>query len=135
MAKSRDKGKAGEREVVKMLQELFDGYEFTIERNLLSQARSGGVDIVGLPGLAIEVKRAETLRLADWFKQAQEQAERLNARPVLFYRQSRQPWRIMTNLTDSTTGITATVVLEWPQARILIRAWVEQELERNRGAL
>lgn len=125
MAKSRDKGKAGEREVVKLLRELFDGYGFTIERNLLSQARSGGMDIIGIPGLAIEVKRAETLRLAEWFEQTQEQARRVNARPVLFFRQSRQPWRIMTTIRDATTGIAATVVMEWPQASILLRAWVE----------
>ncbi len=131
MTNSRNKGKVGEREVVKLLRELFDGYDFTIERNLLSQARSGGVDVVGVPGIAIEVKRAERLQLDKWFEQARRQAAQFNARPVLFFRQSRQPWRVMTEICDATTGITATVIMEWPQARILIRAWVEHELDRN----
>ena len=131
MTNSRNKGKAGEREVVKLLQELLDGYGLTIERNLLTQARSGGVDVVGVPGLAIEVKRAECLQLDKWFEQAKRQAMQLKARPVLFFRQSRQPWRVMTEMCDAATGITAIVVMEWPQARILIRAWVEHELDRN----
>jgi len=37
----------------------------------------------------------------------------------------------MTTIRDATTGITATVVMEWPQARTLIRAWVEHTLEQQ----
>ena len=49
--------------------------------------------LVGVPGLAIEVKFCETLLLNAWWEQCVRQAgEKLI--PILIYRKSRVPWRV-----------------------------------------
>ena len=87
---SRLKGKGGEREFAKLLQEGL-GIEFN--RNL-DQVRNGGYDLVGLDKLAIEVKRCETLCIPAWWRQAISQAKE-GQTPVLAYRQSRMPWTVI----------------------------------------
>jgi len=89
---SRSKGASAEREVAVLIhQELQDVLEKRPQRNLL-QTRDGGHDLVGLPGVALEVKRVEQLSLAKWWAQACRQADDVGLLPVLVYRQSRQPW-------------------------------------------
>jgi len=56
----RKKGKAGELEIARLLR---DHLGADITRNLL-QARQGGADLLGVPGWAIEVKRAARAVLA-----------------------------------------------------------------------
>lgn len=56
-------------------------------------------DIVGLPGLHIEVKRCEQLRLSEWTAQAERDAAKFgNGWPILIYRQSGEPWRVVLTL-------------------------------------
>jgi hypothetical protein len=73
------------------------------------------MDCLSLEGYSIEIKRHESLSIGAWWKQAQEQAERVGAVPVLAYRQSRKPWAIVLPL-GQLTGIpgphTAQVSLE-----------------------
>jgi len=91
-AAQRNKGACGERELFNL---LTDYLGFVVKRNL-SQTRGGGADGIDVPGFAIEVKRQETLALPAWWRQAVDQAgDRI---PVLFYRQSRQPWRAVVDL-------------------------------------
>ena len=87
---SRQKGQRGEREVCKLLAEKLGG---EYKRNLM-QTQDGGYDVLGLHGYAIEVKFQEKLQIEKWWEQTVEQApiERL---PVLFFRRSREPWRIV----------------------------------------
>lgn len=100
--RSLNKGKNGEREVVKLLQPIVDRVyaEFEVEqpvylqRNTLQSDR-GGFDIVGLPWLAIEVKFQEQLNVNTWWKQTERQAGE-GQLPILIYRQSRKPWKVMT---------------------------------------
>lgn len=67
---SRDKGARGEREVAT----LFRAHGFPVNRT----PNSGGLailgDLTGAVGLHVEVKRAETLRVPDWIRQAHEEA-------------------------------------------------------------
>lgn len=99
---SLNKGKAGEREVIKLLQPIINRVysEFEMEeqvrlqRNTL-QSDQGGFDIVGIDWLALEVKRQEQLNINAWWIQCLQQAK-LGQHPVLFFRQSRQQWRVMT---------------------------------------
>jgi len=90
----RTKGAAGERELFSLLTEHLG---VTVTRNL-SQTRSGGADALDVPGWAIECKRCEALSLASWWNQAQRQADDLDRKPALFYRQSRRPWRAVLDL-------------------------------------
>lgn len=99
MVKAIDKGKQGEREVVKLLQpvvdEVYEEFGLTpirLERNLV-QTRNGGYDVIGLDWLALEIKRQETLHVDKWWKQTLSQCGE-GQEPVLMYRRNRKPWRI-----------------------------------------
>ncbi|MCK5613717.1 hypothetical protein KAR91_68265 [Candidatus Pacearchaeota archaeon] len=97
---AKQKGKRGEREVVKIIQPIVDEVygSFGMEppqifRNQ-NQSFQGGYDLDGLDWLAIEVKRQETLSIKKWWEQTLEQADK-GQDPVLIYRQSRKKWRVM----------------------------------------
>ena len=96
---SRSKGQRGEREIVELLESIaWPIYRQLgkplprIERNQ-NQSNAGGCDISGLPYLAIEVKMQERLELDAWCRQLIAEAPK-GATMVLFYRQSRKPWRV-----------------------------------------
>lgn len=98
---SRNKGKRGEREIVKLLQPILDEeYERVglepprLQRNTL-QSDSGGYDLVGIDNLAIEIKYQESYNLNSWWAQTCAQAND-NQLPVLCYRKSRVAWRVRT---------------------------------------
>ena len=88
---SRNKGKVGERELALLLTTL-TGHE--VKRRVRNLA--GEDDLVGLPGWSIECKRYAAITpalLTGWWVQACEQARRIEARPVLFFRVDRGEWR------------------------------------------
>lgn len=96
MVNGRNKGRAAEQEIVRILNRWHgdmgrDGEGFS--RNL-NQSRDGGWDIATDYPLAIEIKRAENLMLSAWWQQAREQAEGTNRVPVLIYRRNRMGWRV-----------------------------------------
>jgi len=88
---SRNKGAEGERSVAKI---WFDLTGIKLERNL-DQWRSGGYDLEGLDGWAIEVKRAKKPLLNQWWQQTCEQAAKNQLKPVLWYRLDNQKWRVV----------------------------------------
>lgn len=94
---SRAKGAAAEREFCKELAEfLGDALAGPLKRNL-EQTRVGGHDIVGLDGFAIEIKRYRVIKEGDIVKfwaQAVDQAKRVDAEPVLAYREDFCSWRV-----------------------------------------
>lgn len=99
---SLNKGKRGEREVVKLLQPIVDksyslyphfGEPPRMQRNTLQSDR-GGYDIVGLEWMALEVKYQETLNVNQWWKQTIRQSG-ADQEPVLIYRQSYKPWTVV----------------------------------------
>ena len=94
--KSRNKGKTGEREFINLLSSRLPGC--TLARNLM-QTREGGHDVDGLDDWAIEIKRQETLSIGTWWRQATKQAQEASKRPALAYRQSREPWRILVEMS------------------------------------
>lgn len=95
MSKSqRTKGAAAEREVAKILQ---DALGVEVKRKL-GQARDSGDDIqVGR--YRLEVKRCETLRMQEWCEQVQAACGPQDV-PVVVYRRSGQPWRVVLLLDD-----------------------------------
>lgn len=87
---SRQKGKAGERELASLLSAL-TGHD--VRRRV--RQHDGDDDLVGLPGWSVEGKRYAAITPAlvrTWWAQACEQGRRTNALPVLFYRQDRGAW-------------------------------------------
>ncbi len=58
-------------------------------------------DISGLPGIHVECKRAEALRLSEWMAQARRDAERFgDGAPTIFFRRNREPWAVVMLLED-----------------------------------
>ena len=99
MAKaSRDKGARGEREIIDLLQPIVDtAYKAVgkepprLQCTSSLQADGGGCDVHGLPGLALEVKRCETLQIESWWRQCVQQSK-AGQLPVLVYRQNGRKW-------------------------------------------
>ena len=103
---SRNKGKQGEREIAMLMRAIMvracmdagmsreqaEDCGKKIKRNTL-QSDGGGYDLT-CPGLAVEVKRQETLKIKEWWQQAVEQAKDGEV-PVLLWRQNRGQWRCM----------------------------------------
>jgi Holliday junction resolvase len=93
MSKSqRVKGCAAEREVCRIIKEK-TGVD--VARNL-DQTRDGGGDI-RYANYNIEVKRQERLNIPAWLAQA-EAATPDGCEPVVAFRASRQPWRVVITL-------------------------------------
>lgn len=93
---SQKKGRAGELELCRILQE--HGHAVSPG---LAVSFGDTPDLVGLPGIHIECKRTERLNL----REAMEQAERdaaffRDGAPTVFHRQNRQPWLVTMRLSD-----------------------------------
>lgn len=87
--KSRNKGKAGEREVAAIVRELTG---FDVRRRVRQHDRDS--DLLGVPGWAVEVKRHASVTRGDiaaWWRQTVAQAG--PDRPLLLYRSDRAEWR------------------------------------------
>jgi len=95
-AMQRRKGAQAEREVLRLLGEEL-GQQ--LQRNL-SQTREGGADCICVRGYAIEVKRQESLSRPAWWRQACQQAARLQVEPLLLYRRSREQWTAWIHTRD-----------------------------------
>lgn len=93
---SQRKGADGERELAAVLREY--GYE--IKRG--GSMSFGEVpDLVGLPGIHVEVKRCEQVRLSEWMQQAERDSQHFkDGLPAVFHRRSREEWRVTMNLAD-----------------------------------
>ena len=64
---------------------------------------SGGMDwkgdIQGWPGFHVEVKRQERLSIPAWVKQSEDDCPE-DCVPLVVYRSSREPWRVVLKLDD-----------------------------------
>lgn len=98
MSKSqRTKGAAAERELAAILS---DELGVCVKRKL-GAARDGGSDI-DVGRFKIEAKRQETIKMSEWCKQAEENAGDGDI-PVVAFRRSGQPWRVVLPLKDFVT--------------------------------
>ena len=86
---SQRKGRAAELELSRVLQ----GYGYNVEPG---RALGYGTepDLVGLPGVHVECKRTEQLRLSEWLAQAERDAQRFgDGAPAVFFRRWSCGWR------------------------------------------
>ena len=94
--RSQAKGASGERELASILR----GYGYDIQRGG-SLSFGEEPDLVGLPGVHVECKRTEQLRLSEWLAQAAVDAEKFgDGLPVVFHRRNRETWRATMALED-----------------------------------
>ena len=101
---SRDKGKRGEREAAKALAELLG---IDVRRGVQYQGGPDSPDVVGIPGIHIEVKRTERLQLMPAIEQATGDAGE-GRTPVVLWRRSRSPWIACVPL-DRLLGLVAAI--------------------------
>lgn len=94
--RSQRKGADGERELCCILREA--GYN--VHRG--GSLTYGSIpDVIGLPGVHIEVKRQEQLNLSAALHQAQDDSERFNdGMPAVFHRRNRESWQVTMRLHD-----------------------------------
>lgn len=93
---SQRKGADGERELAALLSAA--GYECQRGGSL----SFGEIpDVLGLPGIHIEVKRVEKLNVGEAMEQAIRDSDRmLDGMPALFHRRNRKPWLVTMRLED-----------------------------------
>lgn len=86
----RNKGANAEREVVRILNE----HGFAARRG---QVFNHEPDIVSDLPFHFEVKRQETLKINDWWKQAESAA--VNRTPLVIFRRNNEQWKVVISLT------------------------------------
>lgn len=95
MVNSKRKGNRGECELAALLRD----YGYTARRGQQYCGTSGDADVVGLPGIHIEVKRVERLNIHNAMAQSVRDA-REGETPVVFHRRNRTPWLVTMTLDD-----------------------------------
>lgn len=93
---SRQKGKRGELGLAKALREA--GYE--ARRGQQYSGTETSADVVGLPGIHIECKRVEALRLYDALAQAKRDTGESGDCPAVFHRKNKEPWVVIMYMDD-----------------------------------
>lgn len=93
--KSKRKGRVGEAEVVKLLKD----HGYNARRGQQYCGANGDADVVGLPGVHIEVKRTEAFRLWDAMEQAKGDA-RPGELPAVFHRKNGKRWVVVMDAKD-----------------------------------
>lgn len=95
-AKSQRKGRAGELELVALL----NGYGVPAEPGKAASYGSTP-DVTGVPGLHVEVKRSERLNILEAMRQAVRDAEKFgDGLPAVFHRKNRAPWLVTMRIED-----------------------------------
>ena len=92
---SREKGALGERQVARILRE--HGYD--ARRGQQFCGANGDADVVGLPGIHIEVKRVERLNIDNAMEQSKNDA-RDGEMPVVIHRKNGKKWLVTMSIDD-----------------------------------
>ena len=81
---SRAKGASFERTLASKLRE----YGYDCRRGQQYCGANGDADVVGLPGIHIEAKACEQMRLYDWMSQAKRDSEGTGRLPAVFHKKN-----------------------------------------------
>lgn len=92
---SKDKGNRGEVEFAHKLQE----HGYNARRGQQYCGTSGDADVIGLPGIHIEVKRVEKLNIHEAMKQSIRDA-RSGEVPIVAHRKNRTDWLVTMTYDD-----------------------------------
>jgi hypothetical protein len=95
MVNSRDKGCRGEREFASLCRE--EGYDGARRGQQFSGIE--GDDVVGLPGIHVEVKRVQALNLGKAMAQSIRDAK-ADEIPIVAHRKNREKWLVTMNAED-----------------------------------
>ena len=103
---SRAKGAKGEREIAGILR----GYGYSCRRGQQYCGANGDADVIGLPGIHIEVKRREKLNIYDAIDQAKRDCK--DDLPAVFHRKNNCEW-----LVTMPLGVWMKIYREWEAGR------------------
>lgn len=103
---SKEKGKRGELEVAHMLQK----YGYKARRSVQYSGANGDADVIGLPGIHIEVKRREKLNIYDAVDQAKRDCK--DDLPAVFHRKNNCEW-----LVTMPLDVWMKIYREWESGR------------------
>ena len=92
---SRNKGKRGELELAKLLKT----YGYDTRRGVQYSGINGDADVVGLPGIHLEVKRVEKLNIDNAMNQSIRDA-RYGEKPTVVHRKNGKQWLVTMPLID-----------------------------------
>lgn len=95
MANSREKGAKYERELAKR----FTAEGYPSRRGQQYSGANGDDDVVGLPGIHVEAKRHEQMRLYEWMAQAKRDAKE-DELPTVFHRKNNEKTLVTMELDD-----------------------------------
>ena len=90
MLNGKKKGKAGELEVARIL----CSYGYPCRRGQQYSGANGDADVVGLPGIHIEVKRRENLNVYEAIEQAKRDAAKIGILPTVMWRRNDHEWLV-----------------------------------------
>ncbi len=93
---SRAKGARFERNLASRLRE----YGYDCRRGQQYCGANGDADVVGLPGLHIEAKAQETMRLYEWVSQAKRDSEDTGRLPAVFHKKNNAEILVTMRLED-----------------------------------
>lgn len=86
---SKRKGSAGEREAANILK----GYGYDARRGVQYSGINGDADVVGLPGIHLEIKRVEKLNIDNAVAQSIRDAKQGEI-PIVMHRKNRSAWLV-----------------------------------------
>ena len=92
---SREKGTRGERDVARYLRE----HGFEARRGQQFCGANGDPDVVGIPGVHIEVKRVERLNIDNAMEQSTNDA-RDGEMPIVIHRKNGKKWLVTMTIDD-----------------------------------
>ena len=93
---SKAKGARFERTLASRLRE----YGYDCRRGQQYCGANGDADVVGLPGLHIEAKHQETMRLYEWMSQAKRDCEGTGRLPAVFHKKNNAAILVTMELED-----------------------------------
>lgn len=98
MINSKQKGAAGEREFANYCKEK----GFDVRRTAQYNGKEQGslADVIGIPGIHIEVKRVEKLNIHNAVNQAIRDNVNKDSIPIVAHRKNRTPWLITMTADD-----------------------------------
>ena len=96
MVNGKQKGKAGELEVARIL----NSYGYPCRRGQQYSGANGDADVIGLPGIHIEVKRRENLNVYEAIEQAKGNAAKIGTLPTVMWRKNKHEWLVTMPMSD-----------------------------------
>lgn len=98
MINSKKKGAAGEREFANYCKRK--GFDVRRTAQYNGKELDSKADVIGIPGIHIEVKRVEKLNIHDAVKQAVRDSKAANEIPIVAHRKNNTDWLITMTADD-----------------------------------